>query len=316
MLTVGMYRHLTQCSDAQGRLMVLALDHRGNLISDMQKHRSTAVTPGEVTAFKAAVLKHLLPRATAALIDPDYGYPALVQGLLPGSAGLLAPLEVTDYAPHPSRRETQFITGWNVSKVKQAGFSGAKLLLYFHPEAKNARAQIDIVDSVVEQCQLQHLPLFLEPIVYSLDTERGLTSAERRQLVVESARIFAQRGVTILKLEFPLDVFAEPDETVWRQALRDLNAACSVPWTLLSGGVSFATFLRQTQLACEAGASGVIAGRAIWAEALALEGDARDRFLLTTARQRMEHLSEMCRLAQPWMQRTTPPPMGAGWYRN
>jgi tagatose 1,6-diphosphate aldolase len=316
LLAVGTYRHLTQCSDPNGKFVILALDHRGNLITDLAKHSGSTVGYEEVVAFKTALLRHLLPAASAALIDPDYGLPALADGYIPGHVGLLAPLEVTDYNPPPSRRVTTFINGWNVSKVKQAGFSGAKLLLYYHPEAKNARAQTDIVDSVVEQCQLQQLPLFLEPICYSLDQEHALTNTERRQIVIETARHFTQRGVEILKLEFPLDVFAEPNESVWRDALNDLNAACSVPWALLSAGVAYETFLRQAQLACEAGASGVIVGRAIWAEAVSLQGDARERFLTTTAHQRMGQLAEVCRSAQPWTQRYPAPNLAEGWYRN
>ena len=202
-----------------------------------------------------------------------------------------------------------------MGKLQQAGCNGAKLLLYFHPGAKNAQSQTEIVDQIVEQCQAAHLPFFLEPIGYSLDPARPLTNAERRQIVVETAFHFSQRGVDILKLEFPLDVQQEPDERVWRAALQEVNSACSVPWTLLSGGVSFETFLRQAALACAVGASGVMVGRAVWAEAVGLHGEARDHFLATVGYERMTRLAGACyALGTPWMERHTPPTINENWY--
>ena len=94
---------------------------------------------------------------------------------------------------------------------------------------------------------------------------RPLPNDELRRVVIESARTFSQMGIDVLKTPFPLDVAHEPDEAVWRAALAELNEACRVPWALLSAGVDYPTFRRQAELACEAGASGVIAGRAIWA---------------------------------------------------
>ncbi|MBZ0307911.1 MAG: tagatose-bisphosphate aldolase, partial [Anaerolineae bacterium] len=68
----------------------------------------------------------------------------------------------------------------------------------------------------------------------------------------------------------------------------------AVPWTLLSAGVDYPTFRRQTEFACRAGASGVIVGRAVWAEAVRLQGEARDHFLSHEAAARIRELGELC----------------------
>ena len=73
-------------------------------------------------------------------------------------------------------------------------------------------------------------------------------------------------GGDVLKAEFPYDA-GETDEARWRDACEELTAAIDVPWVLLSGGVDAATFEAQVRVACAAGASGVLAGRSIWAEA-------------------------------------------------
>ena len=314
----GKYRHLGQCSTPGGHFIVLAIDHRDNLLASLNKHASQPLTHDEFTAFKQQVMRHLLPASSAVLTDPEHGIgPGIASGAIGGQMGLLAPVEVTDYTPHPSRRVTNFISGWSVGKIKRVGGSGVKLLLYYHPEASSAQGQRDIVARIVNECARHDIPFFLEPITYSLDESKPLDNAELRQIVIDGARTFSAMGVDVLKLEFPLDVQREPDESVWSAALHDLNAACQVPWALLSGGVDFATFRRQVDLACKVGASGVIVGRAVWAEAVTFQGEDRERFLASEARQRMDELAAMCVAnATPWRAKVTAPVIGSGWYEQ
>lgn len=298
---------------------MLAIDHRGNLRSSLDQHAPQPLTDSEFVDFKRAVMRHLLPAATAVLTDPDFGLGALlcdVASVHP-LKGILLPLEVTDYSIHASRRATNFIEGWSVAKLQRMGAAGIKLLLYYHPDAPNAAQQRALVSQIVEACGQYDIPFFLEPITYSLDPKSPLPNAELRQVVIESAHTFSRAGIDILKTEFPLDVKREPDEAVWLEALRDLDTVCHVPWTLLSAGVDYATFRRQAELACHAGASGVIVGRAVWSEAVALHGEAREAFLSTIARQRMEELAAICeQSATSWRTRIAPPAFAPGWYRE
>lgn len=316
MNTFATYHHLRQCASARGTFTILAVDHRGNLIAEMQRARGRAVRHDEIVAFKRDVIHYLGTESTGLLTDPDYGFLALVEKGVHAGHGVLAPLEVTDYDVHPSQRATNFIENWGVEKIKKAGCSGVKLLLYYHPDAANAPNQTDLVDLIVEQCRAHDIPFYLEPISYSLDPAVSLTSPERRQVVIETAKHFTGRGVDVLKLEFPLTA-SETSDDGWLAALRDLDAVCTVPWTLLSGGVSFEVFLKQATMACIAGASGVMVGRAVWAEAVLLDGEARQHFLQTTGRSRMRALASICDLyGSAWMDRQSPLNLDAGWYQS
>ena len=63
------------------------------------------------------------------------------------------------------------------------------------------------------------------------------------------------------------------------------------PWAVLSAGVPFDDFTEVLQTAFdEGGASGFIAGRSVWREALPLTGVERQRFLADVARPRLERL--------------------------
>ncbi|MCB1126271.1 MAG: hypothetical protein KDM81_07235, partial [Verrucomicrobiae bacterium] len=156
----------------------------------------------------------------------------------------------------------------------------------------NAGAVEQLVADVSRDCGRHEIPLFLEPLSFdSASPGRPLASAERRRVVVETARRLTALGVDILKAEFPVAVKEVSDEAVWRGACEELTEASAVPWVLLSAGVPFEVFVRQATVACQAGAGGVMAGRAVWDQAVT-EGDreARRAWLNTVARERMERL--------------------------
>ena len=66
-----------------------------------------------------------------------------------------------------------------------------------------------------------------------------------------------------------------------------------MPWALLSAGVDHATFIGQLRAARAAGASGFIAGRSIWKDAVGLPAADRDAFLTGEGRRRLEELMEV-----------------------
>jgi len=316
MTTPGKYRHLTRTSTESGHFAILAIDHRDNLKDSLQKHASGPVTEDDLSAFKLDVIRHLAPHISAVLVDPAYGIgPGIGRAALARDVGLLAPLEVTNYAVHPSQRENALIPDWSVAKFKRVGGDGIKLLLYYHPDAPSAADKRDFVARIIDDCARYDIPFFLEPIAFSPDPARPLPNDELRRVVVESARTFSRMGIDMLKTPFPLDVKREPDEAAWRAALDELNEACNVPWALLSAGVDYPTFRRQAALACEAGASGVIVGRAVWAEAVELHGEAREAFLADTARRRMTELADVVRAAgASWRDRVPGPDGAFDWY--
>ena len=85
------------------------------------------------------------------------------------------------------------------------------------------------------------------------------------------------------------------------EACQEISAASVTPWILLSAAVNYETFLKQVIVACNAGASGIAVGRAVWQEAINLTRAERVEFLQTTARQRMVRMTSLCRaLAKPF----------------
>jgi len=315
--SIGKLRGLQQSTSAQGTFTCLALDHRQNLRRALSPQDPGRVTDAELSRFKLEVTSSLAGYATAVLLDPEVSAAqAIASGKIPGGIGLVVALESTGYDGVPTARHSQLLHGWSVEKAKRMGASMVKLLVYYHPQSPTASAIEDFVHKTSEECQRYDLGLMLEPLSYSLQAGASLSSAEKRFVVTETARRLVIPGVDVLKAEFPLDVLAAQDEKAWAEACAEISAASPAPWILLSAAVDYETYLRQVLIACQAGASGVAVGRAVWQEAVGMGGSARIEFLQTTARARLTRLTELCsRNARP-VQSFYSAEAAFDWYKN
>lgn len=320
-LSLGVRRSLQQCAQADGTFAMLAMDQRGSLKQAMRPDAPDQVDYRDLIALKRDVIRVLSPLASAVLLDVEYGYGACVaSGSLSGRTGLLLALEKSGYDGDPTERRTALLEGWSVERIAKAGANGVKLLVYYHPDAANSADQEAVVAEVARQCHTWELPLFLEPLHYSLDRSiKTVPNAERRRVVIETARRLVPLGVDVLKAEFPINVAESQDRGEWADACMELSEATPVPWVLLSAGVDFETYLAQVAVACEAGASGVLCGRTIWKETTRLDEEARLRFLQTTGSERMRRLAALVsEFARPY---TDFYPAASGealedWYRT
>jgi tagatose 1,6-diphosphate aldolase len=206
MTTIGKYRHLMRCSDPNGFFAMLAIDHRDNLLAELNKSAGSPLSDAEFSAFKQQVMQGIAAASTALLTDPAYGIAAgITQHTIAGHIGLLAPVEVTNYDLHPSQRQVNFIPNWSVAKIKRMGGDGVKMLLYYHPEdamlpEKNAQVQ-----RMIAACTQYDIPFFLEPIAYGLDPQKPLSNSELLQIMVEMVKTYSAMGADVLKLQFPVD---------------------------------------------------------------------------------------------------------------
>ena len=296
-VSIGKLRGLQQISSKRGTFTALALDHRQNL----RKANPAFVSDEELSRFKLDVTSVLASSATAVLLDPEVSAAqAIAQQVIPNHAGLVVAVESTGYTGEATARQAQTIPGWSVEKARRMGASAVKLLVYYYPDSQTASEIESFIRKIAEDCTKHDLVLMLEPLSYSLNENKKLSSEEKRYVVVETAKRLTPLGVDILKAEFPLSV-AEADQRVWTEACAEISAVSIVPWILLSAAVDYEVFLQQVAVACNAGASGIAVGRAVWKEAVTMAGDERMTFLRTTALERISRLTSLCyALAKPY----------------
>ena len=293
-LSIGKFRGLQRCTSEHGTFTCLALDHRQNLRKALKPANPSAVSDAQLSAFKLEVTKALADNSTAVLLDPEVSAAqGVAEGVIPKQVGLVVAVESTGYTGDPNARRSRILPGWSIEKTKRMGADAVKLLVYYHPDSPTSGDIETFVEQVAEDCRKYDLAIMLEPLSYSLEDGKRLSSAEKCRIVVETARRLSPLGVDVLKAEFPLDI-ADKDESAWVAVCAGISAASVTPWILLSAAVDYETYVRQVAAACNSGASGIAVGRAVWQEAVSMDGEARLAFLRTTGRERLSRLSALC----------------------
>lgn len=325
-LTVGKYLGLKRIANEQGLLTITAMDHRGSLKRAINPQDPKSVTYDQMVAMKRKLAKHLAPHSSALLVDPQYAAAQLIaEDIVPRCCGILVALEESGYTGSPTARITRILEGWSVEKIKRMGADAVKVLLYYNPDAGDvARKQEELVQFVAEECRKYDIPFLLEPITYPLDPDMDPKGPEfakiKPDLVIRSAEILTGTGIDILKAEYPTNPkYASEKEQFER--CKELDQASKVPWTLLSAGVDYDTFYREVVIASEAGASGFLAGRAIWQEVPKLPPDEQEKFLATTSVMRLKNIANVANAyGRPWFEHPSFDhpicPVAEGWYKS
>jgi len=317
-LTPGKWWGMRRMADERGFFKMMAVDQRPPIKNPIAAHYGTDEAPyDDVARFKALLVDTLQGDATAVLMDPHYAIPTGIHLLSPAK-GLIVTLEDSVFQETDDGRLSAEIDDWSVGKIKRLGGDAVKALIWYRPDAAPAvvTAQQDVAKRMGEACAKFDIPFLLELLVYPLagDAHRtgeyvemkGKDSGHVLQSVAEFAK--PDYGVDVFKLESPLEADEVPgvgnDGWEEAQALFDeMGRLAGRPWVMLSAGAGKDQFRRILTHAYRAGASGFLAGRAIWLDAFkkfpdwaAMESDLRD--------EACRYMRELCELteseARPW----------------
>jgi tagatose 1,6-diphosphate aldolase len=327
-LSIGKLRGIQQLADSKGILTVCAIDHRGSLRQALNEKNPDAVSYQDMVDFKLDLCRAVAPFASAILLDPVYGAgQAIISGALPGSTGLLVSVEKTGYSGGSTARITELLPGWSAKKVKRMGASAVKILIYFRPDLQDiSQRQLNLVSRLADECTEEDIPLLVESVSYAIAAEKDRPeefSKRKPKLVIEAARMLTVLPIDILKAEFPADVSYEEDESKLRAYCQDLSRASRLPWVLLSAGADFERFRKEVRIACQNGASGFMAGRALWQEATRIHS--REERLKFFRNKTVPRLKELTYVADtyggPWYKKMASKNRGfalmpEGWYQD
>lgn len=306
-ISIGKLRGMQQVSNDKGIFTIVACDQRGALGRMMEAAGRTPVNYEAMVQMKIDIVAPLAPKGSGVLLDPEFAAAQLVYaGVMPGSTGLVVALEQTGYEDREGDRLTHLLPDWSVAKIKAMGAAAVKLLVYYNPRREEAaKFQRDVVAFVAEECKRFDIPFMLEPLAYpTVDGDEAGFIKEKPDLVVETAEHMSEYDVDLLKMEFPVHA-TNHDQDEWQKQCERLDAAARPPWALLSAGVRFEQFADQLRVACAAGASGFVCGRALWREAVELVDEAdRQKFLHEEMPARLNTLVDIAvEHGSPWGRR-------------
>lgn len=319
----GKFDNIQACANDKGIIAAAAMDQRGSLRNTIEKLRGQAITDADLTDFKKRVTKVLTRHASAILMDPEFGLPALAERA-PGTGVLLA-YEKTGYDVTVKGRLPDLLPEWSVRRLVEAGANGIKILLYFNPfdNEKVNTVKLSFIERIGAECEALAVPFFLEPIAYDDNyDEKGLEFAKLKpKYVTRYMEIFSEPryGVDILKVEIPINVAflqgsrafkggeAAYDKKAAIEYFQSAAAAAKKPFIYLSAGVDDDVFRESLDLAAEARTpfSGVLCGRATWKDGIPIfaksGGDALEEWLLDRGVKNIEMLNQtLAKGAQPW----------------
>ena len=276
-LTPGKLWGLRRMSDAAGRFKMTAVDQRPPIKGPIAAFHGGQAPWREVARVKTMLLEALQPASTAMLLDPHYAIPHGWRALDP-RRGLIVTLEDSLFRETGRGRLSAEIDDWSVGKIKRMGADAVKVLAWYRPDVSSevAAHQRDFVRRTGEACARLDIPFLLELLVHPVEGDAEQTAdyvemgAKHADHVLASVEAFTDPdyGVDVFKLESPVPAkgIAAGDGAV--QALFDrMGLLAGRPWVMLSAGAGKADFATVLGYAYAAGASGYLAGRAIWLDA-------------------------------------------------
>lgn len=266
------------------RILMLALDHRGSLLKMLPDSIPPRDREEAIIEIKKMLISSLVPYYSGVLLDSDYGLEAYRRASVNAqvtSKPYLLCIEKTGYTDTNHERLTQL--EYSVSQLKARGAQGVKILLFFHPDAKTAQAQISLTRDVSRQCRQSELPFFLEILNYSLDGKPYVPE----DIIPRSVKIFLEQDIEadVFKLEFPGNAAACQEVT------RLLGVT---PWILLTKGDTYEGFVSGLKVAAANGARGFLAGRSIWQDFATLPQQEWKSFFSSVVKERFQ---EICKIA-------------------
>jgi tagatose-1,6-bisphosphate aldolase len=249
-------------------MMVIACDQRGGMRSLLAKTPEDQARIGNdvLGLTKMDITAHLARHAGCVLVDPICAVPGLVDaGVIHRSTGLLIGLDASGFDTTPEGyRISSMVEGITARRVRELGGTGAKIMIYLRSDVPAANtANMATLRRVIADFAAEDLLLVVEFLTYALPDETAeALAAKTPGLITGGSRLCLEAGAKVLKIPYPGTA----------EACAEVTAMCgTVPWAVLSAGVDHATFLGQVDTAMAHGASGVIAGRSLWKDCIALD---------------------------------------------
>jgi sulfofructosephosphate aldolase len=244
--------NLDALARTSGTFLMVAMDQRESLRTMFRDHGDDD-GGARALRFKTAVARELAPYASGFLIDRDFA--AEVAPLVP--RGLILAVDVLEQERGAPVEETSL----DEEPALVAGVVALKLLVIWRDDERRAQ-RVEMSRRFVELAERHGLLSVLEPVVRVPD-------ADREDAIVEAARELGAVRPSLYKCQVPL-AGRGPAEEIEARA-RQIDAALPVPWVVLSQGVDPVDFPAAVEASCKGGASGMLAGRAVWTATLAAD---------------------------------------------
>ena len=257
-----MRRSLKNLSRPSSTLAMVAVDQREALRGMFAAHQSEAVPDSQLTKFKVDVARELSPFASALLVDQEFGLDAIVDAkALAPTCGLIAAADLLIGPAGGAATDTDVDPAVDPVRMKEIGSIGLKFLVLWRNDESIEQRKI-LVDRFNRLCEVSGLPSIIEVIVKPpLDSSKTF---DREEELIIAAKEAANWSADLYKAEVPFH--GAGDLTAITRSSERISEAINGPWVVLSNGVKAEHFADAVTACAKGGASGFLAGRAVWAD--------------------------------------------------
>jgi sulfofructosephosphate aldolase len=276
-----------------GGLAMIAMDQRESLRHMFDLAGAGRPADEVLVDFKRAVATELADRASGFLVDRDFGgMGILADGLLPEGCGFILAADALTQEPGGPVEETALDEG-ALELACEDGVDAIKLLIIWRRDERREQ-RVELAERFIREARERGVLSVLEPVVRAAPGEDGF---DQEDAIREAARELSVLRPSLYKVQVPLAGAGEPAEQL--AASERLARDVTGPWVVLSQGVALDRFAAAVEAACRAGASGFLAGRALWSDVVGapdVPAALRER-----SRPRLERLTEIVDAhARPW----------------
>jgi len=290
-----MRRALTKLARPSGALAMVAVDQREALRGMFAAYQESAVPDSQLTQFKVDVARELSPFASALLVDQEFGIDAIInQKVLAPTCGLIAAADLLVGPAGGAATDTAVDPDVDPLRMRDIGSVGLKFLVLWRND-ESPESRLKLVDEFNQLCAKSGLPSIIEVIVKPpTDSSR---SFDREEELVIAAKEASQWNADLYKAEVPFH--GEGDLNAITRNSQRITEAVGTPWVVLSNGVKAPFFADAVKACAQGGASGFLAGRAVWADIVGAPDI--PAALREVSIPRLEKLAEIVdQYARPW----------------
>ena len=254
-----------------GAMTMLALDQRNSMRTILAGGGDESrISDADVSGFKQTAASVLSPQASGVLLDLEFGRDAIAA--LPKTVPLILSADKFDQPAGQPVRGSVVDPEVTVDVIRAMGASALKFLVIWK-DGVDVEARAEQVSRFLALARSAGVISLLEPIVRTVTGEPFPTAQAHGEAVLAAAREIGPFGPDVYKAEVP--GYRRGDLGAVQSFSRQLTDLLDCPWVVLSSGVDAADFPEAVRLAVTGGASGFLAGRAIWADAARSDDPAR-----------------------------------------
>lgn len=258
-IIAGSTPDLSQLTRPSGAFAMLAVDQREAMRAMFAEYQREPVTDEQVTEFKLAAIRELAPHASAVLLDRQFVLDRAIEenAVAPGCA-LIAAADHFIGSDDEIVADVQIDESVDPGHYRGAGAVAMKLLVLWRPD-EDSGPRMAMVRRFVQRCRAAGLISIVEPVSRK---PRDGRAWDHNAGIIAAATELGGLGADLYKAEVPLHGMGSDDDI--RRGCAQITEAVSSPWVVLSSGVPQDRFPHAVRLAVAEGASGFLAGRAVW----------------------------------------------------